>query len=146
MWRNLSFLNDYQENGAKFEELKCYFNVKISEQEENLTNVFNNVLNDLQNEITEQIQNEIKSHCKHVESENQTLKHQVTELRRLNISNQINYKELEQYGRCLCLRIDDVPTKTNESKDDVLDFVKSFFKEAKVDIPESVVDRLASDM
>ena len=34
-----------------------------------------------------------------------------------------------------------VPTKTNESSDDVLDSVKSLFKEAKVDIPESVIDR-----
>ena len=46
-----------------------------------------------------------------------------------------------QYGRRLCLRIDSVPTKTNESSDDVLDSVKSLFKEAKVDIPESVIDR-----
>ena len=59
----------------------------------------------------------------------------------LNISNQNNHEELEQYGRRLCLRIDGVPTKTNESSDDVLDSVKSLFKEAKVDIPESVIDR-----
>ena len=66
-----------------FEELKCYFTAKMSEEEEeNLTKVFNNVLNDLQKEITKQIQNEIKSHCKHLESDNQMLKHQVSELRR----------------------------------------------------------------
>ena len=124
----------------KFEELKCYFNAKMSEQEENLTKVLNNVLNDLREETTKQIQNEIKSHCKHLESENQMLKHQVSELRRLNISNQTNHEELEQYGRRPCLRIDGVPTKTNESSDDVLDSVKSLFKEAKVDIPESVID------
>ena len=125
----------------KFEELKCYFTAKMSEQEENLTKVFNNVLNDLRKEITKQIQNEIKSHCKHLESENQMLKHQVSELKRLNISNQNNHEELEQYGRRLCLRIDGVPTKANESSDDVLDSVKSLFKEAKEDIPESVIDR-----
>ena len=39
----------------KFEELKCYFNAEMSEQEENLTKVLNNVLNDLQKEITKQI-------------------------------------------------------------------------------------------
>ena len=124
----------------KFEELKCYFTAKMSEQEENLTKVFNNVLNDLRKEITKQIQNEIKSHCKHLESENQMLKHQVSELKRLNISNQNNHEELEQYGRRLWLRIDGVPTKANESSDDVLDSVKSLFKEAKVDIPESIID------
>ena len=31
-------------------------------------------------------------------------------------------------------------TKANESSDDVLDSVKSLFKEAKVDIPESIID------
>ena len=113
----------------------------MSEQEENLTKIFNNVLNYLRKEITKQIQNEIKSHCKYLESENQMLKHQVSELKRLNISNQNNHVELEQYGRRLCLRIDGVPTKANESSDDVLDSVKSLFKEAKVDIPESVIDR-----
>ena len=49
----------------KFEQQKCCFNAKMSEQEENLTKVFNNVLNDLRKEITKQIENEIKSHCKH---------------------------------------------------------------------------------
>ena len=78
-----------------FEELKCYCNAKMSEQGENLTKVFNDVLNDLRNKITKQIQNEIKSHCKHLESKNQLLKHQVSKLRRLNISNHNNYEKLE---------------------------------------------------
>ena len=125
----------------KFEELKCYFNAKMSEQEENLTKVFNNVLNGLLKETTKQIQNEIKSHCKHLESENQMLKHQVSELKRLNISNQKNHEELEQYYRRVCLRLDGVPLsqETNESSNDVLDSVKSLFKETEVDIPKSVI-------
>ena len=36
----------------KNEELNCYFNFKMSEQEENLTKVFSNVLNDARKEIT----------------------------------------------------------------------------------------------
>ena len=112
----------------------------MSEQEENLTKLLNNALNDLRKEINKQIQNEIKSHCKHLEPENQTLKHQVPELRKLNTSNKNNHEELEQYDRRLGLRIDRVPTKTNESSDDVLNSVKSLFKESKVDIPEIVID------
>ena len=50
------------------------------------------------------------------------------------------HKELEQYGRCLCFRIDGVTTKSNESSDDVLDLVKTLFKEAKVDILESAIN------
>ena len=99
----------------KFEVLKCYFNAKISEQEKNLTKVFNNALNDLRKEITKQIQN--TSHCKHLESENQMLKHQMSELRRLNISNQNSHEELEHYGRLHCLRIVGIPTKTKSSVD-----------------------------
>ena len=76
----------------KFEELKCYVNTKMSEEEENLTIVFY-VLNDLRKEITKQTQNEIKSQCEHLESENRMLKHQVLEMSRLNISNQNNHEE-----------------------------------------------------
>ena len=68
------------------------------------------------------------------------LKNQVVELRELNINNQSRNKELEQYGRCLCLRIDGVPTVKNESSDDVLEFTKSLFKEAKVAVPDNVLD------
>ena len=100
----------------KFEDQKCCFNAKMSEKEENLAKFFNNVLSDLQKEITKQIENEIKSHCKHLKSENQMLKHQMSELKRSNISNQNSHGELEQYGRRLCLRIDGVPTKISESK------------------------------
>ena len=125
---------------GKIGELKCYFNAKMSEQEENLMKVFYNALNDLQKEVTKHIQNDIKSHFNHLESENRMLKHQVSELKKLNISNQNNHEELGQYGRCLCPRIDGVPTKTNESSDNVLDPAKSLFKEGKVDIVDSVTD------
>ena len=69
------------------------------------------------------------------------LKKQVVELRELNINNQSRNEELEQYDRRLCLRIDGVPTVKNESSDDVLEFTKSLFKEAKIEVPDNVLDR-----
>ena len=36
----------------KLEELKYFFNAKMSEQEENLMKVFNNILDDLREDIT----------------------------------------------------------------------------------------------
>ena len=36
----------------KLEELKYFFNAKMSEQEENLVKVFNNILDDLREDIT----------------------------------------------------------------------------------------------
>ena len=68
------------------------------------------------------------------------LKKQVVELRELNINNQSRNEELEQYGRRLCLRIDGVPTVKNESSNDVLEFKKSLFKEAKITVPDNVLD------
>ena len=39
------------------------------------------------------------------------------------------------------MRVDGIPTKNNESSDDAINLTKSFFKEAKVSFPESVLDR-----
>ena len=69
-------------------------------------------------------------------------KKQAAELRELNINNHSRNKELEQYGRRLCLHIDSVPTVKDESSDDVLDFTKSLFKEAKVAVLDNVLDRV----
>ena len=69
------------------------------------------------------------------------LKKQVVELRELSIKNQSRKEELEQYGRRLCLRLDGLSTVQNESSDDVLEVTKSLFKEAKVAVPDNVLDR-----
>ena len=58
----------------------------------------------------------------------------------MNINKQSRNEELGQYGRRLCLRIDGVPTVKDESRDDVLEFTKSLFKEAKVAVPDIVLD------
>ena len=125
----------------KLEQLKSYFNTKFSEQEENLTQTFNNIIADLKKEITKEIQHEVSKQCKQLGSEDNILKKQVAKLREMNINNQSRNEELEQYGRRLCLRIDDVPTVENESSNDVLEFTKSLFKEAKVAVPDNVLDR-----
>ena len=56
------------------------------------------------------------------------LKKQVAELSKLSIENQSKNEELEQYGRCLCLRVDGIPAVSNESSDDVMNLTKSLFK------------------
>ena len=65
----------------------------------------------------------------------------MSELRKLNLDNQENNEELEQYGRRLCLCIDGIPLKNNETSEDVLDSVKNLFGLAEVNIPDVVVDR-----
>ena len=44
---------------CKFDELKNYFNEKLSSQEQSLTRVFNTFINDLKAEITKEIKSEV---------------------------------------------------------------------------------------
>ena len=46
---------------------------------------------------------------------------------------------MEQYGR-LCLRVNGIPAVSNESSDDIMNLTKLLFKEAKVSVPENVLD------
>ena len=123
------------------EEIKSYFNTKFNEQEESLTKTFNNIIADLKKEITKEIQHEVSKQYKRLDFGNKMLKKQVAELRELNINNQSRSEKLEQCGKRLWLRIDGVCTVKNESSDDVLEFTKSLFKEAKVAAPDNVLDR-----
>ena len=50
-------------------------------------------------------------------------------------------EELKQYGRRMCLRIEDVPSVENKSPDDVLDKMKSLITESGCEIPDVVIDR-----
>ena len=68
------------------------------------------------------------------------LQQQVSELWKVNLDNQSNNEELEQYGRRLCFYIDGIPLKNHEKSEDVLDSVKDLFELAEVNIPYLVVD------
>ena len=124
----------------KLEGLKSYFNTKFNEQEESLMKTFNNIIDDLKKEITEDIQHEVSKQRKQLDSENKMLKKQVAELQGLNTNSQSRNEELEQCGKRLCLCIDGVPTVKEESSDDVLEFTKSLLEEAKVPVPDNVLD------
>ena len=94
----------------KLEELKSYFNTNFNEEKESLTKTFSNIIANLKKEITKELQRDVSKQCKQLDSENKKLKRQVAELRQLNIDNQLDNEELEQYGRRLpyasmmCLR------------------------------------------
>ena len=125
----------------KLEDLKSYFNTEFNEQEESLTKTFNNTVADLKKDISKGMQHKVSKQCKQLNSENKIPKKQVDELQELNVKNRSRNEELEQYGRRLCLHIDGVPTAKNESSDDALEFTKSLFKEAKLAVPDNVLDR-----
>ena len=50
-------------------------------------------------------------------------------------------KELEQYGRLLCIRVEGIPTTVNETSKEVLKKVQSLINEAECDIPDVAIDR-----
>ena len=60
---------------------------------------------------------------------------------KLSIENQFTNEELEQYGRCFCVHVDDIPAVSNQSSDDAMNLTKSSFKEDRVSFQENVLDR-----
>ena len=73
-----------------------------------------------------------------LESSVAMLQKHITTLKR---SNEEKIEELDQYGRRLCLRINGIEMKKDETSGDVFNLVKEKIVEAKVDIPNCVVDR-----
>ena len=57
------------------------------------------------------------------------LQKQVMSLKHANLQMQNSQKELEQYERRLCLRINGVLIKSEETRGDVLNYVKEIFDE-----------------
>ena len=49
--------------------------------------------------------------------------------------------DLEQYGRRLCVRIDNVPAESEETAESVFEKVGKFLGEACPDVPVSCIDR-----
>ena len=125
----------------KFDELKNYFNEKLSSQEQSLISTFNNLISDLKAEISKEIKSEVLKQNEKLESQNKMLQQQISELRQVNIENQMKNEELEQYGRRLCIRIEGVEVKSKETSDDVLQLVKKLFETAEVNVPDAVIDR-----
>ena len=54
---------------------------------------------------------------------------------------QQNLDDVEQCERRLCLRINGVTLRNNESASSTLDDVKTMFEKAGIDVPDGLVDR-----
>ena len=51
-------------------------------------------------------------------------------------------EELEHYGRWFCLRINGVPVKSDETRDDVRKYIKDMFDQGELDIPNTIIDQV----
>ena len=68
------------------------------------------------------------------------LQNQILAIKNQNLQSQQEIKELEQYGRRLCLRFEGIPTEKNEASDNVLEKIMGICKESGVEIPDTVID------
>ena len=69
------------------------------------------------------------------------LEQNLSQLRKLNIDNQVNHEEMKQYYLNFCLHIDDVHNANNKSSNGVLKLMKLLFIETTVDIAETAIAR-----
>ena len=94
--------------------------------------------------ITAEIESFMAEHNKKIEVLDPTVLMLQQHVQALKISNEMRESrldDLEQYGRRLCLRIDGVPSKENETSEDVLQLCMVKRNEAKLKIPEVVINR-----
>ena len=62
-------------------------------------------------------------------------------LKHANLQMQNSKEDLRQNERRLCLRINGVPVKSDESSNDVLKYVEGMFEEDELDNPDTVIDQ-----
>ena len=77
----------------------------------------------------------------HLESTVMMLQQHVSVLKDQHRETDTRFDDLEQYGRRLCLRVNGLPTQSNESADDVLGKVRNLIEKVGVDIPDNTLDR-----
>ena len=109
--------------------------------DEKLSTLKRNIIAEVKASILELVEQKFKEKDEKIEileSQVSMLQNHVTNLKH---AYDKKIDDLEQYGRRLCLRIDNVPYKEKETADEVLKIVKGKFTEAEVDIPDTVLDR-----
>ena len=103
-----------------------------------ITSKFNELKQDLITEIKTLIQFEVEKVLKKQKKEFDVT---VLKLQEWITTLDLERDDLEQYGRRVCVRIDNVPVESEETADSVYEKVGGFFREACLDIPVSCIDR-----
>ena len=104
------------------------------------TDIFTELRDQIKNELAEVLKEEFRKRVELESTVSMLQEHvhyyqiQSNEIKREN-------KELEQYGRRLCVRIEGITSVENETSEEVLHKVMSLMEEAECDIPEIVIDR-----
>ena len=97
---------------------------------------------DMLAELKQRLKIEVEESFKNELKKREELESTVSVLQKhVKICQKQTNKDLEQYGRRLCVRINDVPTVDNETSDEVLDKLKSLINKTSCDIPDVVIDK-----
>ena len=124
-------------------ELQNYIDKKFDEFKVNIS-INNELLTEFKNEIKQQINlvdEKFEQKLLSISKENDAVKKEVINLKKENERLSSDLEELCQYGRRLCLRIDNVPVLERESSEEVLKSVKSLIEKSGEVIPDSTLDR-----
>ena len=103
-----------------------------------ITSKFNELKQDLITEIKLLIQLEVE---KVVKKQKEEFDETVIKLQEQITMLEQEKDDLEQYGRRVCVRIDDVPVESEETAESVFEKVGKFLGEACPDVPVSCIDR-----
>ena len=103
-----------------------------------ITSKFNELKQDLITEMKSFIQLEVE---KVVKKQKEEFDVTVLKLQERITTLELERDDLEQYGRWVCVRIDDVPVESEKTADSVYEKVGEFSRETCPDIPMSCIDR-----
>ena len=124
-------------------ELQNYIDKKFDEFKVNIS-INNELLTEFKNEIKQEIDlvgEKFEQKLLSISKENDAVKEEVINLKKENERLSSDLEELCQYGRRLCLRIDNVAVLERESSEEVLKSVKSLIEKSGEVIPDSTLDR-----
>ena len=125
----------------KINELEKNTDQQFEAQSEMIKSVYHEVcvllIANLKATFREEIKKEIDER---VNYKKHMLQQQVTSLKQVNLQIQNDMKELEQYNRCLCLKIDWVPIKEKKRHKDVFEHMGTF-EEAVAGNVDGYIDR-----
>ena len=127
----------------KIEDIRKHMDKKFEYQESSFSaigkGICSTVFESFEKIIKEQMEKQNEGISKLV-ADKCLLQEQVMCLKHANVQMLNSKGQLEQYGRRLCLRINEVPVKSDETNDDVLKHVKEMCDEVELDIPNTVID------
>ena len=107
----------------KLEELKRSIEDRFDKQKDSLREIISEIcpalFGSFKKDLKEEMKKEMDEQITKISSENCMFQNQILQLKQAKVKLQNELAELEQYGRCSCIRTDGIPEVSNESSEDV---------------------------